>query len=420
MKKVEHILEHLVSIPSPYPFELPIVKWAERYLRDNEFQITQVPVGERYEIVASRGSGPESLLLFGHVDTVPIQGVEELDPHMPEEREQIASHALTLGWEGDPYLPRRDKQRLYGSGAIDMKAGVAAILATAVALPEAWFKKNRLKIALTVAEEHLAEGVYELVQTENLRDVTACISTEIQDTPDRLSGPRPGVETILLGRRGRMALEIIVHGRAAHAATPQAGINAIEEASRMIKYLMDASVDGRLPLRDHKILPGASITPLFIEAGTSSLSVPASCRVIFDRHMVPPETPDTALQEFMECLDSIRPPVKYEIYPTRRPTPFLLPFVTSKDEPIVKMAEAAIKGMGKTIRYSGGNSVADENMFSSKEVDPEILHGIPTIIMGCSGDNYHGANEWVDLDSLSELCEALFRICGMWDQDSNS
>jgi succinyl-diaminopimelate desuccinylase len=413
---VEQILESLVSIPSPYPFELPIVKWVEAYLRNIHFEIKRIPVGERYEIVATRGTGSESLLLFGHLDTVPIQGAETLDPHMPETRDQIIAHARAQGWDGDPYLPRWDKQRLYGSGASDMKAGVAAILAIAGALPESWFRNNRLKIALTVAEEHLAEGVYELVQTEHLRDVTACICTEIQDTPHRLNESLPGVETILLGRRGRMALEIVVFGKAAHAATPRVGVNAIEEASRMIKGLMDAANDGRLPLRKHEILPGASITPLSIEAGTSSLSVPSTCRVVFDRHMVPPETPDMILQEFTECIESIHPPVKYEIHPTPRPTPFLLPFVTSKDEPIVRMAEEAIKSMGKNIRFSGGNSVADENMIASKDIDAKICHGIPTIIMGCTGDNYHGANEWVDADSLRELCDALFRVCKLWDQ----
>ena len=182
---------------------------------------------------------------------------------------------------------------------------------------------------------------------------------------------------------------------------------------------MDASVDGRLALREHEVLPRASITPLAIEAGTSSLSIPSSCRIIFDRHMVPPETPRMVLREFKACLESIQPPVQFETDLAKRPTPFCLPFVTSKEDLIVKIAEAALTSMGKETKYSGGNSVADENMLSSKDYDPPLLHGISTIILGCAGDNYHGANEWVDLKSLHELCELLLRVCKGWDQHKN-
>ena len=52
---------------------------------------------------AGRGGG-RTLLLCGHIDTVNVEGMRE------------------------PHTPRIDGDRLYGRGAYDMKAGVAAAL----------------------------------------------------------------------------------------------------------------------------------------------------------------------------------------------------------------------------------------------------------------------------------------------------
>ena len=61
-----------------------------------------------------------------------------------------------------------------------------------------------------------------------------------------------------------------------------------------------------------------------------------------------------------------------------------------------------------------GNSVADENMLSSPDYQPPILHAIPTVILGCKGGNYHKENEWVDLNSLQKHSKALLEICLNW------
>ena len=56
-------------------------------------------------VVRSRGvGGGRTLLLYGHTDTVSLDGVVE------------------------PLVPRIDGDRFYGRGAYDMKAGLAAAL----------------------------------------------------------------------------------------------------------------------------------------------------------------------------------------------------------------------------------------------------------------------------------------------------
>src|SRR5262245_33908619 len=56
-------------------------------------------------LIRARGTGSgRTLLLCGHIDTVNVEGM------------------------ADPHRPRVDGDRLYGRGAYDMKAGVAAAL----------------------------------------------------------------------------------------------------------------------------------------------------------------------------------------------------------------------------------------------------------------------------------------------------
>lgn len=417
MTDVRNILEHLVSIPSPYPFEEPLVRWVTNYLTELGFSVELVPTEGRHNIVATKGSGSSPLLLFGHLDTVPIQGVEEHNPHSSDGHRTVGAQAESLGWHSHPFVPTIVGDRLVGSGAYDMKAGVAAILAVIGCLPDSWYQQNQLKVALTVGEEHLSQGMYALVQSGLLKDVVACVSTEILDTADRVEGEEPGVETILLGRRGRVAIEAKVYGKASHAASPSQGVNAVEEACRIVSHVMQSAMEGPLPLRTHPVLPQATLTPLSILAGTSSLSIPNLCTVVFDRHLVPPESPERVVEELRQCLLSIQPPVRFEIQLQHRPVPYLMPFVTSPDSELVRLAAKAVEEVAGASHFSGGNSVADENLLASTNYDPPLRHATPTIIMGCRGGNFHQENEWVDLGSLGSLVRALTRFCMIWGEE---
>ncbi|QEE16643.1 M20 family metallopeptidase [Promethearchaeum syntrophicum] len=411
---VQRILHHLVEIPSPYPFENKIANWVSSFLENHNFRVHKVPVENRFCIVGERGTG-NTLLLFGHLDTVPIQGVEDENPHNEKSRQKIIDRALKLGWTQDPFTPLIKEGKMYGNGAIDMKAGVASILATAISLPVEWFSTRKLKLAFSIDEEYVDKGMYQLLQTDLLRDVQGCICPEIADISEVVEiGETPDVGTILLGRRGRIAIEVLIKGKAAHAATPKAGINAIELGAKVIAHVMKSVESGNLQLGTHDLLPNASLTPLKIYAGTSSLSVPDSCLIEFDRHLVPPETPEFVLKQLKTCINEVLDLGNFQIRKSIRPTPFLLPFVTPKDSKIAQISISALESLGYNVRFSGGNSVADENMLSSPDYQPPILHAIPTIGLGCKGGNYHKDNEWVDLDSLENHQIALMEICKNW------
>ena len=86
------------------PVQRHVAGWLEANDLEPEFQPTE---GNRPNVIAGIENGPgPTLLLNGHVDTV----------------------LAVEGWSSDPWTPRRDANRLYGLGAVDMKSGVAAAM----------------------------------------------------------------------------------------------------------------------------------------------------------------------------------------------------------------------------------------------------------------------------------------------------
>jgi acetylornithine deacetylase len=108
------LLSRLVAIDSVNPSLVPggageraIAAFVAGWARDAglEAQVLEDTPGRPSVIVRARGSGGgRTLLLCGHLDTVTVDGMDA------------------------PLEPRVDADRLYGRGAYDVKAGVAAAL----------------------------------------------------------------------------------------------------------------------------------------------------------------------------------------------------------------------------------------------------------------------------------------------------
>src|SRR5215208_5870956 len=111
---VVELTSQLVAIDSVNPSlvaggagESEIAAFVTGWARDNDLEPTVLEdtPGRPSVLVTARGSGDgRTLLLCGHLDTVNVEGMTE------------------------PHTPRVDGDRLYGRGAYDMKAGVAAAL----------------------------------------------------------------------------------------------------------------------------------------------------------------------------------------------------------------------------------------------------------------------------------------------------
>jgi succinyl-diaminopimelate desuccinylase len=366
------LLRKLVSINSVFPNERVICEFVETLLIEQGFSTQRIAIApNRFNVVGERGTRGKPILFYGHLDTVPPYGQ----------------------WEGDPFTLREEGDKLHGLGAVDMKAGVAAILKAVEEKTD-----RRIKVVFGVDEENISEGSNEVLKNGFLDDAEVGICTEIATSENQRFGP----QAITLGRRGRCVLEISVPGSSFHGAQNSRGINAISEASRLVIEL--EQLNGSLGT--HELLPPSTQFIRRISSESTSLSVPDNAIIELDRHMVAPETPETVLKDtnrFISRLyaDGIFREIdgkRITVILKERKTPYLAPYVTSKDNPYVQMLSTIIReSIGEPI-YNYGASVADENA---------LAKAVPMISIAPAGNREHASNEWVSKSSYLQLIDIL-------------
>ena len=151
-----------------------------------------------------RNTAGRSLILNGHIDVVPT-GPEEL-------------------WSAPPFEPVIRDGRMYGRGAGDMKAGIAAFVMA--------FKALR-SLGLQPAAPVYLQSVVEEECTGN--GALACVARGYR--ADAAVITEPFNHTLQVAQIGVVRCEVEVTGRPAHVLDTGAGINAIEAAYRILSHL---------------------------------------------------------------------------------------------------------------------------------------------------------------------------------------
>jgi acetylornithine deacetylase len=190
------------------------------------------------------------LVLVGHTDTVPF------DPSWTE--------ALTL--------TERDG-KLYGRGACDTKAFIAAAL-TALAQFDLAQLKRPLALVCTADEEVGCLGAKRLAQARAFK-----ARYSIVGEPTSLQPVRAG--------KGYCLAEVTVGGREAHSAYPALGASAIVRAARLITRI--EAVAEALQAEQHAAFdpPYTTINVGLINGGTAKNIIAGQCRFTLEWRPVP-------------------------------------------------------------------------------------------------------------------------------------
>jgi acetylornithine deacetylase len=162
------LAQQLIRIPSFLCHESEVGYWIADWMRQLDFdvEIQEVPLHNgsvtHQAIGRLKGDGSDpGLLLCGHTDTSDWPG----SPFREEE------------WKHDPFGGEIENGYLYGLGAINMKAGVAAILMAAEAVRCSGHPlKGDLIVACVVAETGGGVGAVHLINSGLRPDY--CIVTE--------------------------------------------------------------------------------------------------------------------------------------------------------------------------------------------------------------------------------------------------
>ena len=200
MTESQHLLEDLLRIPSPTYGEKAktdfLVSWITKMIP----QIQLDRVGNN--IIGTYNPHHKKIIGFvGHTDTVPAF-----------------------------FTPYKRDDRLYGSGASDMQAGLASFLSFIRINIDELTSRHGIQIILYDKEEGTSlkeNGLNELIQERKsyLEQMDLAIVAE------------PTNNTIQLGCVGSIHHTVNIHGKAAHSARPWNGENALYKSIPLIQRI---------------------------------------------------------------------------------------------------------------------------------------------------------------------------------------
>jgi succinyl-diaminopimelate desuccinylase len=322
------------------------------------------PTAEQVNVVGTfggTGSGPR-LLFNAHLDVVPV-GQESTWIHAP--------------FGGDVA-----DGRIYGRGAGDDKASVAAQVMAGVAAARSGVPLEGTLVVTAVADEETGGklGAGYIVGEGYVEADYVIVGEQTRNQ-------------ICVAERGAVGALVTVHGATGHAAAPWEGANAIEGMGRVISVLRE-ELWPLLEQRNHPYLRQSTAAITMINGGVKTNVIPDSCEMFIDRRILPGETPEATLAEIQALAEQAlagSPGLRIEVVPRiSRPAR-----ESDSDSPLGRALQEAIRFLGKEPAIDGFFAGTDAKHFAPK--------GWPVMIVG-PGDpaTAHTPDEWVGIDEVLE------------------
>ncbi len=358
----------LVSIDSTNPSlsstgagEAEIAAFVADWCRDQALDVRIIDADGRPSVVAiAKGTGGgRSIILNGHLDTVGVDGM------------------------ADPFEPRVEDGRMYGRGTIDMKASIAAMMATLARV-----RRNPLRgdVVMTAVADEEAYSVGTSAALDSGVTADAAIVTE------------PTSGDIVVAHKGFSWADVIAKGRAAHGSLPAEGLDAITKMGGFLQGLENLQAELQKHPGDPMLGPG-SVHASTISGGREMSSYPATCHLGVERRTIPGETAQDFIAELEGIAERCRqadPSFQAEINLTFDRQSFAI----NPDHEIVELVKTvARRTTGREPLICGKAGWMDAALLSERS--------IPTVIYGPSGGDFHGDNEWVDLASIEFCADVL-------------
>ncbi|MCU0492546.1 MAG: M20 family metallopeptidase [Chloroflexaceae bacterium] len=310
--------------------------------------------------------GPGRCLLFeGHTDVV-TPGDESAWTHPPFGGEVVGG-------------------RLYGRGAADMKGGLAAMLFAARAIQVSGVPfRGRIRLAVPVDEEGLMLGIKGLVGAGHADGVDGAIVCE------------PEGREVCIAQKGSLRLRLLAHGRIAHGAMPDEGVNALRAMVGWLGRVLALEERLHAELGTHPLLGRLHITPTVARAPllpdpVQMNCLPAACDAYLDIRSLPSLSHGQLIgliETEAEALRALHPEYRFEthVIDDRPPTE------TPAAHPLVQAVLAGHQHVyGETALFGGVPGSTDGTILWRER-------GIPVVVYG-PGDKRipHQPDEWVEL-----------------------
>jgi acetylornithine deacetylase len=369
---VVQLCQQLVRINSVNPILVPdapgeaeIGRFTARVLRELGLEVeTHEPAPGRVSVTGRlKGTGGgKSLMLNAHYDTVGVDGM------------------------ADPFSGEVRNGRLYGRGAFDMKASLAASIAAVKAIVDSGRTlRGDLVVAAVADEEYGSLGTSDILT--RLR-TDAAIVTEPTDL------------RVCLAHKGYCWIEVRTTGRAAHGSKFDQGIDANMRMGWFLGELdrLERDLRNRSP---HPLVGPPSLHAALLQGGAGLSTYAPACTLQIERRTIPGETEDQVMREIDTLLSRIaaREPSfegSAKAFFTREP------FEVDRNAPLVQTLATAVQDqLGHPASYVGDTPWMDSALTSGA--------GIETVVFGPGGAGAHADQEWVNVDSMIGCAEVLAR-----------
>lgn len=198
MRELFKELKTLISIESPTGKEKKIADYQEAFYKKLGFFVKRIKNNLLVRIYSKKSS--PKILLIGHLDTVPPEGKAG-------------------------FFPKETKSRIYGRGAVDMKAGIACMNLLAKEIKKGKRPWSSLEFVFYEGEEtSLPNGMTFLLKKKLIKGDLALIL-------------EPTDRKVQIGCLSRFLIKAKIKGKSSHSAYPWRGKNPLLELEKIIKKI---------------------------------------------------------------------------------------------------------------------------------------------------------------------------------------
>jgi succinyl-diaminopimelate desuccinylase len=326
------------------------------------FDCESLPREEVLNLWATRGTHGPTLVFAGHTDVVP-----------PGPREH---------WDSDPFVPTERGGFLYGRGAADMKASLAAmVVATESFVANHPHHKGRIGYLITADEEGPAiYGTRYVVDTLQRRgeSIDWCVVGEPSSTSTL-------GDIIKNGRRGSINATLTIKGKQGHVAYPHLADNPMHKAFAALTALSELSWDSGNDYFDPTQLQFSNI-----HSGTGATNViPGELVAVFNLRFSTEITADEVQSKCETVLDATG--IDYSLDWQLSGNPFL----TEPGDLVDAVRESIMTVTGVSTQLSTGGGTSDGRFIASM--------GSQIIELGPINASIHQRNEHVLLSDIPKL-----------------
>lgn len=333
------------------------------------FSIEHMPFGDVKNLWARRGTSGPVFCFAGHTDVVPAGSLDQ--------------------WDTDPFAPEIRDGILYGRGAADMKASLAAMIVATEAFVERHPEHaGSIAFLITSDEEGRArDGTKKVIEALSARGekIDWCVIGEPSCHAEL-------GDVIRIGRRGSLSGMLTVHGQQGHVAYPQLADNPIQKFAPILAELFTHVLD-----EGNEFFPPTSFQVVRLESDAGAPNViPGSLHARFNFRYSTVWTYGK-LQNFVEQFFDDRE-LSYTLEWHLSGEPFLTP--------VEKLAqasrEAVLEVTGVEPEFSTGGGTSD-----GRFIAPSGAH---VIEFGPINATIHKVNEQVAVADIDRLRQVYLSI----------